>query len=159
MKRSVIVGIIPLTAMFVLSGCTTEPTPTPTSSQAAPTPSPSANASDSASPPSTPSSNPVESPDPANPGAGASAWTGQTAYDACVEFQLDVIEKDGYDPDDLTLDPYEDNGMVRQNGADWVVDISGKVHDDADGKDHTTYISCTVSGTPESPKVENLPGY
>jgi hypothetical protein len=154
MKRSVIVGIIPLAALLALSACTTEPTPTPTPSQAAPTPSPSASREESASPTPSPSTVPTN---PADPEVDSSAWTAKTAYDACAEFQLDLIEKDGYDPDNVNYEPWADDGEVRRNGTDWVVDITGTVRD-SDGKEHVTYTSCTVSGTPESPKIENLPG-
>lgn len=139
-KRPMLV-IPALAAMIALAGCgngaagsasTDGPAPSPSTTSAPPTSTP---------PTSTP---------PATPAPGA-AWTGETAYAACLAFHREKTAAEGYDPDASTWNAYSP-AVARQNGAQWIVDLIGTVTGD-DGVVYEGAYSCLVAGTPAAPVV------
>lgn len=126
------------------SGATPSPTRTPSATATSPAPTSSATPT-----PLTPTS-PTPSPDP------AAAWTGETAYAACIDFHRQKTTADGFDPDASTWNPYSPES-ARQSGGQWTVDLIGTV----EGEDGATYdgvFSCVVAGTPASPSVSESIG-
>jgi hypothetical protein len=111
-----------------------------------PTPSASTSATPSSPAPTTPGA--TETPAP------GAAWTAETAYDACLAFHREKTTADGFDPDASTWNPFTPE-VVRQNGADWTVDLVGTVKGE-DGKTYDGVFSCLVSGTPAAPDVSEF---
>jgi hypothetical protein len=153
-KRPLMVSIV-LVAGLALAGCTggsAEPTPSATAGGATRTPTPtSATPTESAPPSVSPSATPT--PTPTTPPV---AWTPERAYAACIDFHRDKTAADGLDPDSATWNPYSPEA-VRQNGAEWLVDLIGTVKD-PDGNQYDGIFSCTVGGTPAAPAVSESAG-
>lgn len=134
-----------LAVVLGLAGCAPEPTAT------GPTETPTTSASSMpGSPAPSPSATPTPTPTP------AAAWTGETAYDACVAFQREKSVADGFDPDGSQWNAYSP-GAVQQNGAQWTVDLIGTVTGES-GETFDGVFSCLVAGTPDAPEISEYAG-
>ena len=124
---------------LAVTGCTT-----PTAEK---TPSPSSSSGTSSAPVETPSPEPSSAPTTAPP----EEWTAAELTAACVEYQAGWAVGEGYAADDFD---WVTPAQTQENAGVWYVIMTG-TFTTPDGDAVPAEFSCSVSGPPDAPVVDD----